>query len=246
MQACWNTTVSVLAGLTLGVVAGLSVEQVGLNHVERHMLAQLLYDWQTLVSGVLGGNATGINPMVLAPEGKRLSLLHELVPDASRIGVLFNPNSPDASSHLTDIETAGQSLGLDLVIVNVADESGFESAFAWISEQQIGALLVAADPLFSSRSDRVVGLASRYRVPAIYSLRIDAVAGGLMSYGPSLVDTYRQLGIYTGRVLKGEKPSDMPVWQAIRFELVINLKAANAIDLDISPSILARADEVIE
>ena len=192
------------------------------------------------------GNATGINPMVIAPEGKRLSLLHELVPDASRIGVLFNPNSPDASSHLTDIEAAGQSLGLDLVIVNVADETRFESAFAWISEQQIEALLVAADPLFSSRADRVVGLANRYKVPAIYSLRIDAVAGGLMSYGPSLVDTYRQLGVYTGRVLKGEKPSDMPVWQAIRFELVINLKAAKAIDLDISPALLARADEVIE
>jgi len=101
-------------------------------------------------------------------------------------------------------------------------------------------------PLFSSRSDRVTGLASRYKVPAIYSLRIDAVAGGLMSYGPSLLDTYRQLGVYAGRVLKGEKPGDMPVWQAIRFELVINLKAAKAIDLDILPSLLARADEVIE
>jgi putative ABC transport system substrate-binding protein len=132
-----------------------------------------------------GGNATGINPMMIAPEGKRLSLLHELVPDASRIGVLFNPNSPDASSHLTDIEAAGHSLGLDLAITKVADETGFESAFAWINEQQIGALLVAADPLFDSRSDRVAGLASRYKVPAIYGLRIDAVAGGLMSYGPS-------------------------------------------------------------
>ena len=193
-----------------------------------------------------GGNTTGINPMVIAPEGKRLSLLHELVVDASRIGVLFNPNSPDASSHLTDIEAAGQSLGLDLAIINVADETGFESAFGWINEQQIGALLVAADPLFDSRSDRVAGLASRYKVPAIYALRIDAVAGGLMSYGPSLTDSYRQLGVYTGRVLKGEKPSDMPVWQTIRFELVINLKAAKAIDLDIPPPLLARADEVIE
>jgi putative ABC transport system substrate-binding protein len=193
-----------------------------------------------------GGNATGINPMMIAPEGKRLSLLHELVPDARRIGVVFNPNSPDASSHLTDIEVAGQSLGLDLVIIDVADETGFESAFAWINEQQIGALLVAADPLFSVRADQIAGFISRYKVPAIHSFRADAVAGGLMSYGPSLTDSYRQLGVYTGRVLKGEKPSDMPVWQTVRFELVINLKAAKTIGLSIPPTLLARADEVIE
>ena len=124
-----------------------------------------------------GGNATGINPMMVAPEGKRLSLLHELVPDASRLGVLFNPNSPDAASHLTDIEMAGQSLGLELVIINVSDQTGFETAFAWINEQQIGALLVAADPLFSVRADQVAGLTRRYKVPAIHSFRLQWPVG---------------------------------------------------------------------
>jgi putative tryptophan/tyrosine transport system substrate-binding protein len=193
-----------------------------------------------------GGNATGINPMVVAPEGKRLGLLHELVPDAIRIGVLFSPNSPDASSHLTDINTAGQALGLDLSIINVADASGLENAFAWANDNQIRALLVAADPLFSTRADQVTGLASLYKVPAVYSPRLDAVAGGLMSYGPSLADAYRQLGVYTVRILKGEKPSDLPVWQTVRFELVINLKTAKAIGLAVPPTLLARADEVIE
>jgi putative tryptophan/tyrosine transport system substrate-binding protein len=193
-----------------------------------------------------GGNATGINPMMTALEGKRLSLLHELVPDVSRIGVLFNSNSPDASSHLTEIEAAGNALGLELVVINVAEDSGLENAFAWIVEHQIDALLVAADPLFSTRIDRVAGLAKVYKVAAVYSFRSDAVGGGLMSYGPSLTDAYRQLGIYTGRILKGDKPSDIPVWQTVRFELVINLKAAKAIDLNIPPSLLARADEVIE
>ena len=190
-----------------------------------------------------GGNATGINPMMNAPEGKRLGLLHELVPDASRIGVLFNPNSPDAASHLNDIETAGQSLGLDLAIINVADAATFENTFAWINKQQIRALLVAADPLFGSD---VINLANQFKVAAFYPARSNAVAGGLMSYGPSLTDAYRQVGVYTGRVLKGEKPNDMPVWQTVRFELVINLKTAQALGIDVPPSLLARADEVIE
>jgi putative tryptophan/tyrosine transport system substrate-binding protein len=190
-----------------------------------------------------GGNATGINPMVIAPEGKRLGLLHELVPDANRIAVLFNPDSPDASAHLLDIETAGQSLGLDLVIINVADKSAFENAFAWINEQQIGALLVAADPLFGPQ---IADLAMQYKVPALYPFRSLAVAGGLMSYGPSLTDAYRQLGVYTGRVLKGEKPSELPIWQSVKFELVLNLKTAKALGIEVPPQLLARADEVIE
>ena len=151
-----------------------------------------------------GGNATGINPMMNALEGKRLALLHELVPDVSRIGVLFNPNSPDASSHLTEIEAAGQSLGVDLVIINVADEAAFENAFAWMNEQQIRALLIAADPLFLAPVDHIAGLANQFKVAALYSVRSQAVAGGLMSYGPSLTDAYRQLGVYTGGFSKGK------------------------------------------
>jgi putative ABC transport system substrate-binding protein len=191
-----------------------------------------------------GGNATGINPMMVAVEGKRLSLLHELVPDASRIGVLFNPNSPDASSHLTDIEAAGQSLGLELVIIKVADKAAYENAFALINEQQMRVLLVAADPLFLTAD--IAPLANRFKVAALYATRSPAVQGGLMSYGPSFIDVYRQLGVYTGRVLKGEKPSDMPVWQTVRFELIIDLKVAKTIGLTIPPTLLARADEVIE
>ena len=191
-----------------------------------------------------GGNATGINPMMVAPEGKRLELLHELVPDASRIGVLFNPNSPDAASHLTDIEAAGQSLGLDLVIIKFADEVALDNAFASMNEQQIKALLVAADPLIPI--DHVIRLANRSKIVAFSSVRSNAVVGGLITYGPSLTDAYRELGVYTGRVLKGEKPSDMPVWQTVRFELVINLKAANEIGFTVPPTLLARADEVIE
>jgi putative tryptophan/tyrosine transport system substrate-binding protein len=193
-----------------------------------------------------GGNATGINPMMNALEGKRLGLLHELVPDVSRIGVLFNPNSPDASSHLTEIEAAGQSLGVDLVIINAADEPALENAFAWMNEQQIRALLISADPLFLALVFQIAGLANQFKIAALYTGRSQAVAGGLMSYGPNLEDVYRQLGVYTGRVVKGEKPSDMPVWQTVRFELIINLKAAKAIGLTVPPTLLARADEVIE
>jgi len=134
-----------------------------------------------------GGNATGVNPMVVEPEGKRIGLLHELVPSEEKIGVLFNPNSADASSHLADIEAAGNSLGLELVIINVSDESGLGNAFAWIDEQQIGALLVAADPLFSGRIERLVSLAIEYKLPAVFSLRNDALAGGLMSTAPALL-----------------------------------------------------------
>jgi putative tryptophan/tyrosine transport system substrate-binding protein len=184
--------------------------------------------------------------MMNALEGKRLGLLHELVPDVSRIGVLFNPNSPDASSHLTEIEAARQSLGVDLAIINAADEPALENAFAWMNEQQIRALLISADPLFLALVFHIAGLANQFKIAALYTGRSQAVAGGLMSYGPNLEDVYRQLGVYTGRVLKGEKPSDMPVWQTVRFELIINLKAATAIDLNIPPSLLARADEVIE
>jgi ABC-type uncharacterized transport system substrate-binding protein len=191
-----------------------------------------------------GGNATGINPMMVAPESKRLELLHELVPDASRIGVLFNPNSPDSESHLTDIEAAGQSLGLDLVIIKFSDEAALENAFASMNEQQIKALLVAADPLIPI--DHVIRLANQFKIAALSFVRSHAVAGTLISYGPSLIDAYRQLGVYTARVLKGEKPTDMPVWQTVRFELVINLKAAKAIGLTVPATLLARADEVIE
>src|SRR5262245_45997842 len=135
-----------------------------------------------------GGNATGINPPIVAVETKRVGLLHELVPDAARLGALFNPNSPDAASRSEQLDAAGDALGLDLVFINVAEDSGLEHAFAWINEQQIEGVLVAADPLFASHIEHVVALAREYKLPAIYATRLDAVAGGLMSYGPSLAD----------------------------------------------------------
>ena len=142
-----------------------------------------------------GGNATGINPMMIALEGKRLSLLHELIPDAVRIGVLFNPNSPDALAHFTDIEASGQSLGLDLVIIKVAEKAGFENAFARLEEQQIRALLVAEDPIFLPED--IAPLAVQFKVAVAQGS--PAFAGAVMSYGPILTDTYRQLGVYSGR-----------------------------------------------
>jgi putative ABC transport system substrate-binding protein len=193
-----------------------------------------------------GGNATGVNPMVTSIAGKRLGLLHELIPSATLIAVLFNPNSPDSALHLSDIQAAAQTLGLRILVVNAGAESDFEKAFETFREQRSTALLVAPDPLFSIRVDRVAALAARYELPAVYSLRADAVAGGLMSYGPSLVDSYGQLGAYTARVLKGEKPGEMPIWQTVKFELVINLKTAKALGLTVPPMLLARADEVIE
>ena len=147
---------------------------------------------------------------------------------------------------MTEIEAAGQSLGVDLVIVDVDDEAALENAFAWLNEQQIRGLLISADPLFLAPVAPIAGLANQFKVAALYSGRQQAVAGGLMRYAPVLTDTYRQLGVYTGQVLKGEKPSDMPVWQAVRFELIINLKAAKAIGLTVPRTLLAGADEVIE
>jgi putative tryptophan/tyrosine transport system substrate-binding protein len=193
-----------------------------------------------------GGNTTGINPMVTSLDGKRLGLLHELAPGAAVIGVLFNPNSPDAELHLSDLQEAGRKLGLQLFVVHASSEAEFDKAFAAFQARRAEALLIAADPLFSIRAERLAALAARYALPAVYQLRLDALAGGLMSYGPNLMDSYRQLGVYTARVLNGENPGQMPVWQAVKFELVINLKTAKALGLEIPPQLLARADEVIE
>jgi putative ABC transport system substrate-binding protein len=193
-----------------------------------------------------GGNATGVNPIVTSLDDKRLALLKELVPDAKQIAVLFNPKSPDVSSHFTNLQAASQSLGINLSIVHASTDAEFEQAFASFDARKPSALLVGADPLFSIQVGRLIELAARYQLPTMYSLRLDAVAGGLMCYGPNLTDSYRILGQYTARVLNGEKPSEMPVWQTVRFELVINLKTARVLDLTVPPTLLARADEVIE
>jgi putative ABC transport system substrate-binding protein len=193
-----------------------------------------------------GGNITGVFQFASDLEAKRLGLLHELVPKATTIAVLVNPNFSDAENQLRDVQTAAARLGLQLVIVRANAEGDFDAAFSTLVQQRAGALLVCSSPFFNGRRGQLVILAARHAVPAIYEWRDFAAAGGLMSYGTSLADAYRQVGVYAGRILKGAKPADLPVVQSTRFEFVINLSTAKASGFDVPPTLLARADEVIE
>jgi len=193
-----------------------------------------------------GGNVTGVSLFVSQMEGKRLGLLHELVPTASLIGVLLNPTNPNAERQLNDLQVAARAVGKQLHIVHASREHDFAAAFATLAQLRAGALLVGADPFFNSRRDDIVGLAARHAIPTIYEQREHVVAGGLMSYGTSLPDGYRQAGLYTARILKGEKPADLPIFQSSRFEFVINLKTAKALGIEVPPTLSARADEVVE
>jgi putative tryptophan/tyrosine transport system substrate-binding protein len=192
-----------------------------------------------------GANLTGVSVLAGQLGAKQLGLLRELAPNVSVVGMLVNPNNP-TSDESTDAQTAADTLGLQIRVLNANDENDIDQAFASAIQQGVGALIVGADPFFNSRRDQIVALAARDRVPTIYYSREFASAGGLMSYGASLTEGYRQAGTYTGRVLKGEKPADMPVMQLSKFELVINLKTAKILGLSIPPGVLAIADEVIE
>ena len=193
-----------------------------------------------------GGNATGVSLFANALAPKRLELLRELLPSAAVIVVLLDANSTDAEIQLREVQAAADSVNQQIYTLTIGTDREFDTAFASPVLRQAGALLVAGSPFFTSRRDQIVALAARDSVPAIYEWREFAAAGGLMSYGTSLRDAYRQVGVYAGRILKGEKPADMPVVQPIKFELVINLRTAKALGLEIPPSLLARADEVIE
>ena len=193
-----------------------------------------------------GRNATGVNPLLPAMEGKRLGLLREVVPNAALIGVLLNPAMPNFDSQLSDVEAAARSVGQRLHILRASNEGEIDAAFAKAAELRIDGLLVAADPFIASRRERLVELASRYAIPAIYEIREYAAAGGLMSYGINLAEAYRLVGVATGRILKGDNPADLPVQQLTKFEFVINLKTARALGLNINPQLLTNADEVIE
>jgi putative tryptophan/tyrosine transport system substrate-binding protein len=193
-----------------------------------------------------GGNATGVNMFITAVEAKRLGLLRGLVPSASRIAVIVNPNSPELDSQLSDVQTASRAMGRELQIWRVGAEGEFDTAFATLAQASVEALLVAADPFFNSQRERIVALAAHHKIPAIYEARGYAVAGGLMSYGPSVPDMYRQVGVYTGKILKGVKPSDLPVIQPTALELIINLKTAKTLGLTVPSTLLATAEEVLE
>jgi putative ABC transport system substrate-binding protein len=192
------------------------------------------------------GNATGMTLMSLPIGQKRLEMLRELAVKSSVIAMLVNPLTPDAVPEIGSVQAAAQSLGLQLRMFNASTSSDISRAFTAIAEERLGALLVGTDPFFVDRRAELVARVAQLRVPAIYPFREFAAAGGLVSYGSNLANAYRQAGIYAGRILKGAKPSDLPVLQPTTFELVINLKTAKALGLDIPPTLLARADEVIE
>jgi putative ABC transport system substrate-binding protein len=193
-----------------------------------------------------GRNLTGVSFLNVELMSKRLELLSELVPQARVIALLVNPNNPLTEPMIRDVQEAARAKGVQLPILKASSESEIEAAFATLVELKAGALVVGADPFFTSRRDQLVALASRDAVPAIYGWRELAAAGGLISYGTSLISVYRQVGIYAGQILKGAKPADLPVQQPTTFELVVNLKTAAALGLTVPPSILARVDEVIE
>ena len=193
-----------------------------------------------------GGNVTGVNFLINALGGKRLQLMHELVPTANPFGLLVNPSAPGADLDRQEAETAAAALGLNIVALSARSERVFEDIFARIVREQIGALIISPDALFTSRREQLVALAARYAVPTIFHLREAAAAGGLMSYGTSITDAHRVAGTYTGRILKGERPDRLPVQQSTRFELVINLKTAKALNISVPDKLLSLANEVIE
>ncbi len=213
------------------------VFSAGIDPVEAGLVASLARP---------GGNLTGVGILAVELMPKRLELVSELVPQAKVIALLVNPNNENTERAVRDVQEAARAKGVQLIILKASTESEIDATFASLIQMHAGALLVGPDPFFLSRREQLVALASRHAVPAIYDWREVATAGGLISYGPSLTAAFRQVGIYAGKILKGEKPADLPVQQPTTFELVVNLKTAKALGLTVPQSILVRADEVIE
>jgi ABC-type uncharacterized transport system substrate-binding protein len=193
-----------------------------------------------------GGNVTGVALLAVELDAKRLELIHELIPKATVVGMLINPGNPQSEIQSREMQAAARSMGLQLHILNAATDSDFDSAFVTLVQQRADVLIIGADGVFTSRRKQLVALAARHAIPTIYQRREFVDAGGLISYGENLASAYRQAGAYAGRILKGEKPAELPVMQPTRFELVINLKTAKALGLTVPPILLTRADDVID
>jgi putative ABC transport system substrate-binding protein len=193
-----------------------------------------------------GGNVTGVALFANSLGPKRFELLRELVPTAKLIAVMANPTNLPGNADRRDVEAAARAVGQRIVVLEASSESEFEPAFAAMVQQGAGALLVMADPFFNNRREQLIALAARYAIPAVYEWREFAEAGGLMSYGSSITEAHRQTGLYTGQILKDTKPADLPFQQAVKVELIINLKTAKALGLTFPITLLGRADEVIE
>ena len=193
-----------------------------------------------------GGNATGFTLLTNLMEPKRIGVLHELVPGIPVLGALVNPNFPPAARQLQEIEAATSTINQKLFVAKASNDTELNAAFEALLQQRIGALLVAADPYFDTRRDRIISFAAENKLPAIYQFREFAVAGGLVSYGPRITDSYRLGGIYVGRILRGAKPGDLPVLQPTKFDLVLNMRTANALGLAVPNAMQLLADEVIE
>jgi putative ABC transport system substrate-binding protein len=193
-----------------------------------------------------GNNLTGVTGLNVEVAPKRLELLHELIPTAKTVMLLVNPTNPAAKDQSATVLSAANNLGLDIQFLNVSSERDFDSALAGQTKLHTGALVVSSDPFFTARQEQIAALTLRHLVPSVYESRAFVAAGGLMGYGGSLTDTYRLGGIYTGRVLKGEKPADLPIQQSTKVELFLNLKTAKALGISVPLALLGRADEVIE
>jgi putative ABC transport system substrate-binding protein len=193
-----------------------------------------------------GGNVTGVSFFSSTITPKRLGLVHELVPKVTKVSLLLNPSNASAEAELKEAQAAATELGCELLVAKAANPTDIDTAFATIRQRGAGVVLVAGDALFINRRDQIISLAARYTLPAIYNLREYTEAGGLMSYGADILDIYRQAGVYAGRILRGVKPSDLPIMLPTKFPLVINLKTAKALGLIVSPGVLAIADELIE
>ena len=217
---------------TIPIVFGLGSDPVSIGLVESYSRP--------------GGNATGITFLTTLMEPKRLGLLRDLVPGVPLVGILLNPGFPSSERQLQDIEEAARRIDQRIVVAKARSDEELNAAFVALVKAGVGALLVCADPFFDTRRERIVGFAQQHRVPAIYQFREYAVAGGLLSYGISITDAYRQYGVYTASILKGAKPADLPVLQPTKFELVINLRTAKTLGVKISDNLLSLADEVIE